>query len=128
MCFDTLRIWRCREAVVQRFHFWCREGQRVALAEVWLGARGRTPGLERVATRSVTARVHAWASGCVRLCDPFDSGLQAAVSMQVSRQEHCRVLPFAAPGHLFNPGSKLSPVSPAYRWSLYPPNRQGSQK
>ena len=44
---------------------------------------------------------------CQTLCDPSDSSLQAALSVQISRQEHCRVLPFPTPGYLFNPGSKL---------------------
>ena len=51
---------------------------------------------------------------CQTLCDPFDCSLQAALSMQFSRQEYCSVLPAPTPGYVYNPGIKaVSPVSPA---------------
>ena len=48
---------------------------------------------------------------CLTLCNPMDSSSQPLLSMEFSRQEYLRKLPFPSPGDLPNPG--IEPRSPA---------------
>ena len=49
---------------------------------------------------------------CPTLCDPWTIALQAPLSMGFPRQEYCSGLPLPSPGHLPDPGIKLtSPMS-----------------
>ena len=41
---------------------------------------------------------------CLTLCNPMDSSSQPLLSMESSRQEYLRKLPFPSPGDLPNPG------------------------
>ena len=41
------------------------------------------------------------------LCDPMDVAYQAPLSMELSRQEYCSVLPFPFPGYLLDSGIEL---------------------
>ena len=51
---------------------------------------------------------------CPILCDPMDRGLQAPLSMGLSRHEYWSRLPFPPAGDLSEPGIKaLYPESPA---------------
>ena len=56
---------------------------------------------------------------CVSLCDPM-----APLSMEFSRQEHWRWLPFPPTGDLPNPGTE--PMSPALQVDSLPLSYQGS--
>ena len=41
---------------------------------------------------------------CLMFCDPMDHNLQAPLSMEFSRQEYWRGLPFPSPEDIPNPG------------------------
>ena len=60
---------------------------------------------------------------CLTLCDPIDLGHQAPLSMEFSRQEYWRGLPFPSPGDLPNPGIK--PRSPAFQVDSLPSEPPG---
>ena len=69
------------------------------------------------------------AQSCLTLCDPMDGAHQAPLSMEFSRQEYWRGLPFPLPGDLSNPGIKLwSPGSPGLTGRFFitaPPGQPG---
>ena len=61
---------------------------------------------------SFTRSVHV--QSCLTLCDPMDCSPQVSLSMGFSRQEYWSGLLFPSPGHLPDPGVKLtSSESPA---------------
>ena len=49
------------------------------------------------------------AQSCPTLCDPMEVALQVPLSMEFSRQEYWRVLPFPPPGDL--PKTGMEPLS-----------------
>ena len=51
------------------------------------------------------------AQSCLTLCNPMTVAHQAPLSMEFSRQEYWRGLPFPPPGDL--PNSEIKPGSPA---------------
>ena len=56
----------------------------------------------------------ACAQLCLTLCDTWTIACQAPLSMEFSRQEYRRGLPFLTPGYLPNPGiESMSPVASA---------------
>ena len=58
---------------------------------------------------------------CPTLCDPLTAARQAPLSMEFSRQEHCRGLPRPTPGDLSDPGIKpMSLESPALQADSLP--------
>ena len=59
----------------------------------------------------------------VRLCDPMDCGRQAPLSVECSRQECWRGLPFPSPGDLPHPG--IEPASPALQADSLPSEPPG---
>ena len=60
---------------------------------------------------------------CLTLCDPMDYSLQAPLSMEFSRQEHWRGLPFPFPGNLLDLGIK--PGFPALQVDSLPSEPPG---
>ena len=69
---------------------------------------------------------------CVCVCSPLFAApwtvaCHAPLSMGFSRQEYWNGLPLPPPGHLPNPGIKLtSPVSPALQMDTLPVSLPGS--
>ena len=87
------------------------EGPRCASCRVASEKTHFTPG---VCTRSV-------AQSCPTLCDPLTAACQAPLSMEFSRQEHCRGLPRPTPGDLSDPRIKpMSLESPALQADSLP--------
>ena len=66
---------------------------------------------------------------CPILCDPMDGGLQASLSMGLSRHEYWSRLPFPPAGDLPEPGIKaLSPESPALACRFFTPEPPGKSR
>ena len=59
----------------------------------------------------VCVHVRLVAQSCLTLCDPMDCSPQAPLSLEFSRKEYRRGLPFPSPGNLPNPG--VEPAAPA---------------
>ena len=61
---------------------------------------------------------------CLTLCDPWTVGHQASLSMEFSREEHWRGLPFSPLGDLLDLGTE--PASPALAgrfFTIVPPGK-----
>ena len=63
---------------------------------------------------------------CLTLATSWTVAHQAPLSMEFSRQEYWRGLPFPSPGDLPNP--RIKPGSPHSRWILYRLRHQGSYR
>ena len=69
------------------------------------------------------------AQSSLTLCDPWTVALQAPPSMEFSRQEYWRGLPFSTTGDLPDPGLKLwSPTSQAGSLPSAPPGKKKLKK
>ena len=102
----------------------------------FLGARSAslsTLNCLRVCCRSTAAGTQGSISGvcvgwvaklCLTLCDPWTVGHQASLSMEFSREEHWRGLPFSPLGDLLDLGTE--PASPALAgrfFTIVPPGK-----